>query len=241
MPFDAAPHAQTLRTRNDCLVCPVQNCLARDASVSAAWNSVLQPCISVMPGAGALFETGDPVDAVYSVRAGCIKTFTVDADGREHVRGFFLPGDLVALDALGSRGMPATAVAVTPTQMCVAPVVALRKVMRENGTVAQMMLDQASRDLALALAINGDFTADERVAAFLLHLAKRLDSRDGIVRLPMTRRDIGSYLRLATETVCRVLTRFEQKGWLASQDKRIQIIDRAALQAVAAPVGLPSD
>jgi CRP/FNR family transcriptional regulator len=49
---------------------------------------------------------------------------------------------------------------------------------------------------------------------------------------------MGSYLRLATETVCRVLTRFEQKGWLVSRDKRLDLTDVDALREIAEPVGL---
>jgi CRP/FNR family transcriptional regulator len=49
---------------------------------------------------------------------------------------------------------------------------------------------------------------------------------------------MGSYLRLATETVCRVITRFEQKGWIASQDKKISLFDLDALREIADPVGL---
>ncbi|HKY90037.1 MAG TPA: helix-turn-helix domain-containing protein, partial [Nevskiaceae bacterium] len=77
----------------------------------------------------------------------------------------------------------------------------------------------------------------QRVAAFLLHLNDRIGS-NGVVRLPMTRREMGSYLRLATETVCRVITRFEQKGWVASQDKKITLLDLDALREMADPVRL---
>lgn len=54
----------------------------------------------------------------------------------------------------------------------------------------------------------------------------------------MSRRDIASYLRLATETVCRVLTRFEDKGWIISADKTVTLREPAALWALAEPVGI---
>ena len=37
----------------------------------------------------------------------------------------------------------------------------------------------------------------------------------GALQLPMTRRDIANYLRLATETVSRVMTRFNERGLAA--------------------------
>ena len=101
----------------------------------------------------------------------------------------------------------------------------------------ELRLEQALRELRVAQAFSGGFSADQRVAALLLHLRERLGNGD-ILRLPMTRREIGSYLRLATETVCRVLTRFESRGWLRARDKRIELLQVPALADLAAPVGL---
>ncbi|HLI17669.1 MAG TPA: cyclic nucleotide-binding domain-containing protein, partial [Rhodanobacteraceae bacterium] len=47
-----------------------------------------------------VFRSGDPFRALFAVRAGMIKTTMVDADGREQVLGFYLPGELVGLDAI---------------------------------------------------------------------------------------------------------------------------------------------
>ena len=71
----------------------------------------------------------------------------------------------------------------------------------------------------------------------IVAMRERLGSTQA-VRLPMTRRDIANYLRLATETVCRVLTRFESRQWLISQDKTVRLLQPEALAAVAAVVGL---
>ena len=53
------------------------------------------------------------------------------------------------------------------------------------------------------------------------------------MRLPMGRRDIANYLRLATETVCRVLTRFEQRGDIEVRDRQIRLMRPEALRAIA--------
>jgi CRP/FNR family transcriptional regulator, anaerobic regulatory protein len=37
-----------------------------------------------------VFREGDPFDAIAAVRAGTVKTFTIDREGREHVLGFHL-------------------------------------------------------------------------------------------------------------------------------------------------------
>lgn len=228
------------RARVDCLVCPVQNCLGRCPSDdgAAAWSALLATPVPVMPGAAPLVSAGNPLQSLYSVRAGCIKTYTVDAEGQERVRGFYLPGDLIGLDAIGSGILQSSAAAVEPSQVCVAPIEELRQVLHTHPRLARHLVDQTSRELAMALALSGDFSAEQRMAAFLLQMEQRLHARDGLLRLSIPQRDIGNYLRLANETVCRTLKRFAQRGWLRSETRGLRLTDRCALQDVAEPVGL---
>lgn len=233
--------APTLKT--DCLLCPVRSCLVhRDGGEQAqAWSDMLAPRQALMPGDGALQRAGDRLDALYSVRGGCVKTFTVDAAGNERIRGFYFPGDLIGLDAIGGGICLSTAVAVVPSQVCVAPLADLQRLMGRLPMVAMRVMAQTSRELAMSLAIAGEYTAEQRLAAFLLHLRSRIGlGINGSLRLPMAQRDVGNYLRLANETVCRTLKRFEQKGWIESTERGLKLRDEAALKAAAAPVGLDS-
>ena len=192
---------------------------------------------SQMPGRGLMIEVGVPLPALFSVRAGCIKSYTLDSDGNEHVRAFHFPGDLVGLDALGSALSPASAAPVTPSQVCAVPVEEITQRMSSNAALATQLLHKTREALRQSMALAGEFTAEQRVAAFLLYVHSRIGSGD-VLRLPMTRREMGSYLRLATETVSRVLTRFERQGWLSSADKRITLHDRVQLQRLADPINL---
>jgi CRP/FNR family transcriptional regulator len=52
----------------------------------------------------------------------------------------------------------------------------------------------------------------------------------------MPRTDIANYLRLAPETVSRVLRRFQEEDVLLVERRELELLDRAALEALAAPV-----
>ena len=89
----------------DCAHCPtataciVGGCSREDLN---RWNDAMFSHIPLtMPGT-TLFSVGDSADAVFIVRAGCIKTFTTDSEGNERVRGFHFPGSIVGLDTLGN-------------------------------------------------------------------------------------------------------------------------------------------
>lgn len=77
-------------------------------------------------------------------------------------------------------------------------------------------------------------TARGRVATFLLDLAARHGAA-GPIDLQMSRQDIADYLGLSVETVCRVLSRFAEAGFIAIPDvSQVEIVEAAALRAIRA-------
>ncbi|OZB70021.1 MAG: transcriptional regulator, partial [Lysobacterales bacterium 13-68-4] len=84
-----------------------------------------------------------------------------------------------------------------------------------------------------ASLLAGDHSADERVAAFLCDLGSRYAARgfSGTrFALSMSRGDIANYLRLASETVSRVLTRFRSQGLIALEGRQVALLDADALR-----------
>jgi CRP/FNR family transcriptional regulator len=82
----------------------------------------------------------------------------------------------------------------------------------------------------------GDLSADERIARFLVSLSGRFARRgysETEFMLAMSRRDIASYLRLATETVSRVFARFQKSGVLRVDRKEVRIRNMPALRELA--------
>ena len=77
------------------------------------------------------------------------------------------------------------------------------------------------------------------MAAFLIGMSERLAARGfspSRFALTMPRTDIANYLRLAPETVSRVLKRFQDDGLLQVDRRELELVDRERLEALAAPV-----
>lgn len=175
-----------------------------------------------------LFRVNDPFRAIYAVRGGCFKTYLVDESGREQVLGFHLPGELIGLDAIWPEKHQCNAVALDTASVCELPFSDVSHLAAQIPSLQQTMFRLLSRDIAESHALAGDLTAEQRIAAFLLSLSTRLKARgysDSHLTLAMPRRDIANYLRLATETVSRVFTRFEKDGLIAVDRRDVRLLD----------------
>jgi CRP/FNR family transcriptional regulator len=87
----------------------------------------------------------------------------------------------------------------------------------------------------MATLLAGDHNADSRMAAFLTDLATRYEERgfSGTrFHLSMSRGDIANYLRLAAETVSRVLGRFRQHGLIQLEGRELLLRDPVGLREI---------
>ena len=186
-----------------------------------------------------IFREGDPFTAIAAVRAGTVKTCVVDANGHEQVLGFFLPGEVIGLNAISQSRYPCDAIALDTTVLCrfSFPKMALLAT-RMPGLQAQLFR-LLSQDIGKASLLAGDWSADERMAAFLVSLSRRFAARGFSAtrfHLAMSRTDMANYLRLAPETVSRVLRRFQADKLVAVDRRELEIVDAAQLLALAKPV-----
>lgn len=183
-----------------------------------------------------VFRTGDPFRAIYAVRAGTVKTCVVDKDGREQVLGFYLPGEVIGLNAIYPDQFPCDAVALEAAQFCRFSFPAMSALASRMPALQQHLFRLLSKELGTATLLAADHTADERMAAFLLDLGDRYQARgfSGTqFRLSMARGDIANYLRLAAETVSRVLGRFRSQKLIDINGRSVTLLDRNALRDLA--------
>lgn len=185
-------------------------------------------------GAGEhVFRRGEPFRALFAVRRGGVKTSLFSRDGREQVLGFYLPGEIIGLNGIYPDCYPCDALTLEKTEFCRFSFPAMSSLASVLPVVQSHLFRLLSKELGTANLLAGEHTADERVAAFLVDLSERYERR-GLssqrFRLPMSRSDIASYLRLAPETVSRVLSRFRQQGWVAIEGRGVQLQRMDALR-----------
>ena len=193
-----------------------------------------------------LYRSGQRFTALYAVRTGFFKTTVLLEEGRTHVTGFHMAGDVIGTDGIGTGIQASEAVALEDSDVCVLTFERLEQLTRLLPTLQRSLHRLLSREIVReqgVMALLGGMSADARVAAFLLNLSYRFQARhySGLeFNLRMSREDIGSYLGLKLETVSRTLSRFAEEGLLSVQNKLVRILDlermhRLAGQAIPAP------
>ncbi|MGY6555515.1 MAG: helix-turn-helix domain-containing protein [Wenzhouxiangella sp.] len=188
---------------------------------------------------GHLFHGGQSAKTVSVVRSGSVKAYQLSQDGDEIVSGFYLPGEILGLDALSSEKHPGFATALEDSRTCEIPFKDFINMLKTSPKLNQVMLRLLSEEMAETrelLLVVGRLDARTRVALFLMSMSRRLARRNqdpDQFRLTMDRRDIANYLGLTIETVSRTLSTLQREKIIEVRGKLVRVLDRPSLEQMA--------
>jgi len=201
-----------------------------DGSDLLRWNA-LSFTVRKVPAGAALYSKGEPLRFLHAVRTGTLKSCLSLPDGREQVTGFHMAGDVIGLDGVAGGCHRCTVIALEDTHTCA---IAYPLVL-DAPTDASSVHTDLHRLLSLEITrghwhmvLLAQLGAQERLAAFLLDLSQRSAARGHSARefnLSMTRRDLGSYLGMALETVSRTFSEFKALRHIEVDRRHIRIPD----------------
>ncbi len=190
-----------------------------------------------------LFRNGDRFRSLYVVKTGSVKSFAPSPEGGEQVLGFHLPGEIIGLDAIEKDAHACSAKVLETSAICEIPFGRLEELTASIASLQHQMYRLLSKEIAHdtdMLLLLGKKSAEERLAAFLISMSKRLQKR-GLsptdFYLSMSRHEIGNYLGLAVETVSRLFTRFQDEGLMLVDRKHIQLLNLEALDGLVGGAG----
>lgn len=178
-----------------------------------------------------LFRAMDSFQKLYVVKSGSVKTFNEHADTGEQILGFHLPGEVVGLDGIAEEAHRSSAMALETTACCEIPFAQLEKLTSHIPSLQHHIYRLMSKEIGLEnqmLTLLGRFSAEQRLAAFLLSISARLKQR-GLsateFQLSMSRSEIGNYLGLAVETISRLFRKFHEQQLVAADRKKVKLLD----------------
>lgn len=234
------PHPRAARAET-CRTCPFGlDCLpgAMQGEDLAEFAEAVEHAAPAHAGTH-LFRQGEEFQYIAVVRLGTVKTYSIDRDGRENTLGFHMAGDMIGLDAIDEDRHPCGAVALDTVMLCRLPFRVVAALAARTPMLQHKLFRLLSRDIVRAAQLSGNHAAEERLAAFLVGIADRLGARgysSTRCQLAMSRMEIASYLRLAPETLSRLLRRFQADGLVAVEGRDVELRERHRLQAMASPL-----
>lgn len=188
----------------------------------------------------AIYREGLPFNAIYFIQKGSVKTEVCTASGMLEVTAFYLIGELLGVDAIGSDHYPSDAVAMEETWLCQLSYSQLKTMCHDCDEFQQALITR------LGCTINSDvyqwalarnLKAKQKVAWFIFNLFKRVRSRQSsnlhVIPLPMRKTDIANYLGLAPESLSRALHALEEEGVIVNQPKQIYLSDIQKAQSMS--------
>ena len=186
-----------------------------------------------------LYRMGQPMEYMYVIRGGSVKTSVSTEDGQVQVIGFHIVGELLGLNAIESRQHNCEAQATGITSVCEVSIDRFEELASADPAVQHEILKIMSAEIHHShelLLLLGKHNAEERLATFLLSLSQQFARRHCSATefdLSMSRSDIGNHLGIAEETVCRIFARFQDDGLISSRYRRVKLNDLERLKQIA--------
>jgi len=161
-----------------------------------------------------------------------VKVVLIAPDGREVILGLLGVGEHFGeLALIDDQPRSAHVVAMEDAQLLVLRREDFRRRVEENPAVAWALLQELSRRLRRADEKIGALVLLDvpgRIAHLLLEAA--VEAEGGLIEKPLTHQTIAHLIGASRETVSRALREFVESGWIATERRRIRLVDRGALE-----------
>lgn len=250
--------------KNSCSAASMPDEPVDKATVQCALCGAAKSCLPILfhPGDADVFSTvitgkrriernavlcreNDKFDMLYVVRSGQLKVLRRDPGGTLHVVKFYMPGDVIGMDAIAAGVHQVRVMALEDSEVCEISYSNVKQAMVNAPQLGERFLKIMSGTLAnhyersclLSLP-----SLDERFASFLLDLSHKYEIRgysNHSFRLSMTRGDIGSYLGTTVETVSRLIARFNIQHGVSITGRLVELHDRNQLLALLEGNSIP--
>jgi CRP/FNR family transcriptional regulator len=186
-----------------------------------------------------IFEEGNVPEGLYCIHHGKVKVFKTGDEGRDQIVRFAKEGDVVGYRSLLS-GEPynLSAAALEDAVVCCIPKETFFGMLRKDGGFTMEMIQLLSGQLRKAedqLVHLAQKPVRERLAETLLVLKEVYGTEDGDnspLNVKLSRDELAAVVGTATETLVRTIADLKRENLIATEKKKIRILDVEGLVRV---------
>ena len=169
-----------------------------------------------------LYQAGDQSDSLYIVNKGKVKNYRLTDSGKEQLVRILNPGDFTGEYALFNDSIHESyAEAIIDTSVCMIKRSDLQTLLTKYPSISMNILKAFSNRLEQSEKQTTLFATEKIETRIALFLAQCLEEASSEVTLPMSKRDLASYLGTTPETLSRRLTQLEQRGLIKRKSNKI--------------------
>ncbi len=184
-----------------------------------------------------IYRAGEQSDSLYIVSNGRIRIYRLSESGKEQLVRFLNPGDFTGELALFSEAVhEAYAQAAEKTEVCLITRADLQKFLMKYPSISLKLLEEFSNRLEQSEKQTTRVSTEKvetRLALFLAECIESQGARPLEFTLPMSKRDLASYIGTTPETISRKLAEFEDAGYIRQKpQRRIEVLDLDGLLLV---------
>ncbi|UCD16425.1 MAG: Crp/Fnr family transcriptional regulator [Candidatus Zixiibacteriota bacterium] len=182
-----------------------------------------------------LFFEGDPATGFYALLGGRVRLYKASPDGKEYTLHQIRPGQLFAEVAIFKVGhFPANCIAQEESLIAFFPKERFLELLQASPQISLKIIASLSgflRDFNRQLEELSLKEVPARIASFLL--SEHEKSKKNVVSLDTSKSELANRLGTISETLSRNLRRLKENGVIEVDHKKITILDKERLSAIA--------
>jgi CRP/FNR family transcriptional regulator len=184
-----------------------------------------------------LFHEGSEASGFYGISLGRVKIYKLSLEGKEQILHIFGEGEFFGEVPVFAGGrFPAHAETLEVSRLLFFPKDAFKTLVARKPSLAMNMLAILSKRLRTFTHLVEDLSLKEvpgRLAAYLIYLSDHHQCAPSF-ELDITKGQLASLLGTIPETLSRILGRMSQQDYIRVEGRRIQVLNREALESLAA-------
>ncbi|TVR38665.1 MAG: Crp/Fnr family transcriptional regulator [Cryomorphaceae bacterium] len=186
-----------------------------------------------------LFHEGTRPMGIFCINKGKVKVFRLGGDGKEQIINILKGGDILGYKAMLSDELyPVSAETLEDSNICFIPKTNFLTILEDSPDLYQRLLKKVCHEMGVMtehMTNLAQKSVRERLALTLVMLNDTygVDAMDnGKVIINLTREDLANIVGTATETLIRLLHDFKEEKLVATEGRRIKILEPKQLAEV---------